>query len=92
VDLLFIQLTFEQYSFNFKLASPDIVHKVNYHGNNAKSLMLSVEESLKNLKTSYIDILYVHVWDFQTSVEEVMNNLHNLIVAGKVLYLVRLSC
>lgn len=50
--------------------------------------MLSVEESLKNIKTSYIDILYVHVWDFQTSIEEVMNNLHNLIVAGKVLYLV----
>lgn len=44
---------------------------------------------MKKLKTSYIDILYVHWWDWTTSVEEVMNGrLHNLVVAGKVLYLV----
>ena len=52
-----------------------------------KSLHLSVEESLKNLRTSYIDILYVHWWDHVTSIEEVMNGLHNLVVQGKVLYL-----
>ena len=28
-------------------------------------------------------------WDYQTSVEEVMNGLHALVMAGKVLYLVR---
>jgi aryl-alcohol dehydrogenase-like predicted oxidoreductase len=44
---------------------------------------------LKNLRTSYIDILYVHWWDWTTSVEEIMNALHNLVVQGKVLYLVR---
>jgi aryl-alcohol dehydrogenase-like predicted oxidoreductase len=76
-----------KFSFNFKMADPGITHKINYHGNNAKSLHLSVEASLKKLRTSYIDILYVHVWDFQTSIEEVMNNLHNLVVSGKVLYL-----
>ena len=27
-------------------------------------------------------------WDYDTSVEEVMNGLHNLVTAGKVLYLV----
>lgn len=51
-------------------------------------MRISVEASLKKLRTSYIDILYVHVWDFETSIEEVMNNLHNLVVSGKVLYLV----
>jgi aryl-alcohol dehydrogenase-like predicted oxidoreductase len=35
--------------------------------------------------------LYVHWWDWTTSVEEVMNALHNLVVQGKVLYLVRCS-
>lgn len=49
---------------------------------------LSVEASLKKLKTSYIDIYYVHWWDHYTSVEEVMNGLHNLVTQGKVLYLV----
>ena len=50
---------------------------------------LSVEASLKKLRTSYIDILYVHWWDYTTQVEEVVNALHNLVVQGKVIYLVR---
>ena len=62
---------------------------VNYSGNNAKSLHVSVEASLKKLRTTYIDILYVHWWDYSTSVEEVMNSLHLLVQQGKVLYLVR---
>lgn len=60
---------------------------MNYTGNNAKSLKVSVEASLKKLRTSYIDILYVHWWDWGTSVKEVMDNLHNLVTSGKVLYL-----
>lgn len=59
-------------------------------GNNLKSLRISVEASLAKLKTSYIDVLYVHYWDLHTSVEEIMDGLHNLVVEGKVLYLVRL--
>ena len=62
---------------------------MNYTGANAKSLYVSVEESLKKLRTSYIDLLYVHWWDWGTSVEEVMNALHQLVQARMVLYLVR---
>ena len=51
-------------------------------------MTVSVDASLRKLRTSYIDILYVHWWDYYTSVEEVMNGLHNLVVQGKVLYLV----
>ena len=40
------------------------------------------------MRTQYIDILYVHWWDWNTTVEEVMDGLHNLVVAGKALYLV----
>lgn len=50
-------------------------------------MRLSVEASLKKLRTSYVDILYLHWWDFDTSVEEVMNGLHILVQQGKVLYL-----
>jgi len=76
-----------KYSTNFKRGRDDITHKVNYSGNHAKCLRVAVEASLKKLRTSYIDILYVHWWDWTTSVEEIMNALHNLVVQGKVLYL-----
>lgn len=59
----------------------------NFVGNSLKSMRLSVDASLKKLKTDYIDLLYVHWWDFTTSVEEVMHGLNNLVLSGKVLYL-----
>ncbi|KAK4495127.1 hypothetical protein PRZ48_013454 [Zasmidium cellare] len=59
----------------------------NYTGNSAKSMHISVRDSLKKLRTDYIDILYVHWWDFGTSVEEVMRHLHALVLARQVLYL-----
>ncbi|KAI9094014.1 NADP-dependent oxidoreductase domain-containing protein [Phlyctochytrium arcticum] len=59
----------------------------NYQGNSTKSLVLSLEASLKKLKTDYIDILYVHWWDFTTSIPELMQSLNNLVTRGKVLYL-----
>ena len=62
---------------------------MNYVGNNLKNLKLSIEASLKKLRTTYVDVLYLHYWDLHTSIEEIMDGLHNLIVAGKVLYLVR---
>lgn len=52
-------------------------------------MALSVDASLKKLQTRYIDILYLHWWDWTCSMEEVMNGLHALILRGKVLYLVR---
>ncbi|KAI0716466.1 aryl-alcohol dehydrogenase [NADP+] [Earliella scabrosa] len=76
-----------KYSTNFKRGRADIKQHTCYTGNSMKSLHVSVEASLKKLRTDYIDILYLHWWDFQTSVEEVMNGLHGLVMAGKVLYL-----
>ena len=61
----------------------------NFVGNNLKSMHVSLEGSLKKLHTDYIDIFYVHWWDFVTPIEEIMNGLHNLVTQGKVLYLVR---
>ncbi|KAJ6505317.1 aryl-alcohol dehydrogenase [Mycena sanguinolenta] len=58
-----------------------------YLGNNTKSMKLSLESSLKKLRTTYIDVLYVHHWDLHCSVEEMMDGLHILVLSGKVLYL-----
>jgi len=41
--------------------------------------MFPVQASLKKLRTSYIDYSLRPLWDYDTSVEEVMNGLHNLV-------------
>ena len=64
-----------------------ITHKSNFSGNGSKSLKLSVEYSLKNLQTSYIDLFYVHWWSYDTTIPEMMHSLNDLVVAGKVIYL-----
>lgn len=61
--------------------------KSNFQGNHSKSLRVSLEHSLKKLQTEYIDLLYVHWWDFTTSIPELMNSLHHMVANGKVLYL-----
>lgn len=61
--------------------------KSNFAGNHSKSLRLSLQASLAKLKTDYVDILYVHLWDYTTSVEELMQSLHHVVMQGKVLYL-----
>lgn len=53
-------------------------------------MKLSLEASLKRLRTTYVDIMYLHWWDHTTSIEEIMDGLHNLVLQGKALYLVRL--
>ncbi|KAL4903092.1 NADP-dependent oxidoreductase domain-containing protein, partial [Aspergillus multicolor] len=73
-----------KYTMPFRLMGPEKI-KSNFQGNHSKSLRLSVEASLTKLQTDYIDLLYVHMWDFTTGVEEIMQALHHLVVAGKVL-------
>jgi len=58
----------------------------NAAGNHRKSMMQAVEASLKRLKTDYIDLYWVHIWDQITPVEEVMRGLDDLVRQGKVLY------
>jgi aryl-alcohol dehydrogenase-like predicted oxidoreductase len=58
----------------------------NAAGNQRKNMMQAVEASLKRLKTDYIDLYWVHIWDQMTPVEEVMRALDDLVRAGKVLY------
>jgi aryl-alcohol dehydrogenase-like predicted oxidoreductase len=58
----------------------------NASGNNRKNMMRSVEESLKRLKTDFIDVLYLHIWDNITPIDEVLRGLDDLIKQGKVTY------
>ncbi|NAZ84697.1 aldo/keto reductase [Kineococcus indalonis] len=58
----------------------------NSGGASRKSLFGAVETSLRQLGTDYIDLLYLHVWDPSTPVEEVLRGLDDLVRQGKVLY------
>jgi aryl-alcohol dehydrogenase-like predicted oxidoreductase len=58
----------------------------NAAGNHRKNMIQSVEASLKRLRVDYIDLYWLHVWEFTTSVEEVMRALDDLVRTGKILY------
>ncbi|WP_285639729.1 aldo/keto reductase [Lentzea sp. NBRC 102530] len=58
----------------------------NAGGNHRKNLVGSLERSLRRLRTDYVDVLWVHVWDRHTPVEETMRALDDVVRAGKVLY------
>jgi aryl-alcohol dehydrogenase-like predicted oxidoreductase len=59
----------------------------NAAGNHRKNMVQALEASLKRLKTDYIDLYWVHIWDQITPVEEVMRGLDDLVRQGKVLYI-----
>ncbi|KAJ5776132.1 uncharacterized protein N7511_001143 [Penicillium nucicola] len=76
-----------KYTGEYKAYAKGKGKTVNHAGNHKRSLLMSVRDSLEKLRTDYIDILYVHWWDYTTSVEEIMDSLHALVQSGKVLYL-----
>ncbi|MDQ3022811.1 MAG: aldo/keto reductase [bacterium] len=69
-----------KYSFSTREGDP------NSGGNHRKNMVQSVEASLRRMKTDYIDLYWLHVWEFRTPVEEVMRAVDDLVRAGKILY------
>jgi len=66
--------------------SSDKAANPNSGGNGRKNLYRSVDNSLKNLGTDYIDMYWMHVWDMVTPLEEVLQSMDNLVKAGKIRY------
>jgi aryl-alcohol dehydrogenase-like predicted oxidoreductase len=50
-------------------------------------MMRSLDESLKRLKTDYIDLYWVHAWDYTTPEEEILRALDDMVRAGKIMYI-----
>jgi aryl-alcohol dehydrogenase-like predicted oxidoreductase len=69
-----------KYTLNMRMGDP------NAGGNHRKSLVQSLEASLKRLKTDYIDLYWVHMDDGFTPLEETMRALDDVVSQGKVLY------
>jgi aryl-alcohol dehydrogenase-like predicted oxidoreductase len=58
----------------------------NEEGLSRKHIMAEVENSLRRLRTDYIDLYYLHMWDTETPLEETLRALDDLVTAGKVRY------
>src|SRR5512134_770516 len=69
-----------KYTLNMRPDDP------NGGGNHRKNLVQSLEASLSRLGTEYIDLYWVHAFDFMTPVEEMMRALDDAVRAGKILY------
>ena len=55
-------------------------------------ILNSLHESLKHLKTDYIDLYIYHMWDYQTSLFEIMQTLDEAVKSGKVRYIGISNC
>jgi aryl-alcohol dehydrogenase-like predicted oxidoreductase len=59
----------------------------NFSGNHRKNLVQALDASLTRLGVDYVDLYWVHAWDFTTPVEEVMRALDDMVRAGKILHI-----
>ena len=58
----------------------------NAGGAGAKNIYRALDASLKRLRTDYIDLYWMHIWDGVTPVEEIVQTLGDLVRAGKIRY------
>jgi aryl-alcohol dehydrogenase (NADP+) len=61
--------------------------KPNQRGLSRKHIMAAIDASLRRLGTDHIDLYQIHRWDEQTPIEETLEALHDVVKAGKALYI-----
>ncbi len=59
----------------------------NQHGLSRKHVQWEIGESLKRLRTDYVDIYQIHRWDYETPIEETLSVLTDLVRDGRVRYI-----
>jgi aryl-alcohol dehydrogenase-like predicted oxidoreductase len=59
----------------------------NRRGLSRKHILEACDNSLRRLRTDYVDLYQIHRWDFSTPLEETLDALDTLVRAGKVRYL-----
>ena len=70
-----------KYTFHTRRDDP------NFSGNHRKNMMRSLDDSLKRLKADFIDLYWLHAWDYTTPEEEILRALDDMVRAGKILYI-----
>ena len=61
--------------------------KINDCGSSRKNLTTALNNSLRRLKTDYVDIYFLHGFDKHTPVEETLRILQDFVSNGKILYI-----
>lgn len=56
-------------------------------GGHRKGMIASLHESLRRLRTDYIDLFWLHAWDPFTPIQETMRAIDDLVRAGKIRYI-----
>ncbi|HEX7517765.1 MAG TPA: aldo/keto reductase [Chthoniobacterales bacterium] len=59
----------------------------NQRGLSRKHIMHAIDDSLRRLGTDYVDLYQIHRFDPETPIEETLQALHDVVRAGKALYL-----
>jgi aryl-alcohol dehydrogenase-like predicted oxidoreductase len=49
-------------------------------------VLAQIEQSLRRLRTDYVDLYFIHLWDGLTPVEETVETMSGLVRAGKIRY------
>jgi aryl-alcohol dehydrogenase-like predicted oxidoreductase len=83
----FVAAERERFVVATKYTNSAVGRDPNAAGNHRKNLVQSLETSLRRLKLAYVDLYWLHAWDFTTSPEEVMRAFDDQVRAGKVLYI-----
>ncbi|CAH1255009.1 KCNAB2 [Branchiostoma lanceolatum] len=60
---------------------------INRVGLSRHHIMQSIDDSLRRLRTDYVDLYQIHLWDKAVPIEETLSALNDLVRAGKVRYL-----
>jgi aryl-alcohol dehydrogenase (NADP+) len=61
--------------------------KPNAGGLSRKHIMEGIDNSLRRLGMEYVDLYQIHRWDYTSPIEETMEALHDVVKAGKALYI-----
>jgi aryl-alcohol dehydrogenase-like predicted oxidoreductase len=83
----FVAAERERFVVATKYTNSAVGRDPNAAGNHRKNLVQSLETSLRRLQLDYVDLFWLHAWDFTTSPEEVMRAFDDQVRAGKVLYI-----
>lgn len=59
----------------------------NGRGLSRKAIMTEIDNSLRRLGTSFVDLYQIHRWDYETPIQETMEALHDVVKAGKARYI-----
>ncbi|MEM1508258.1 MAG: aldo/keto reductase [Thermofilaceae archaeon] len=62
-------------------------NKPNDRGLSRKHIMKQINDSLRRLRTDYVDLYQIHRWDYETPIEETLSTLTDLVHQGKVRYI-----